>query len=101
MKAELKLDCSICGVEDITIDINIKGKKLPFFKEISEKGKEQGWHIGKNCYCPECQQSIKDHCSNCEYYEGNKSMGASICRRDGSFTTPGDSCEHHKAYIKE
>ena len=98
MNVELKLDCDKCGIEDITLDMTIKGKITPSFKDISSKGKEQGWHIGRNCYCPACNRTITTRCNTCEYYEGNKSMGSPICRRDGEFATPLDSCEYHKSF---
>jgi hypothetical protein len=98
MNIEIKIDCEKCGIEDITLDMRIKAKITPSLKEISAKGKEQGWHIGRNCYCPECNQEITARCNTCENYEGNKSMGSSICRKDGKFTTPLDTCKYHKPF---
>lgn len=98
MKAELKFDCEKCAIEDITIDITINGKNMPMFKEIRNKAKEQNWHIGRNCYCPDCNSDITVRCNTCENYEGNKSMGSSICRIDGKFTTPMDTCDNHKPF---
>lgn len=97
MKAELKLDCHEC-IEDLSIDITIKGKAMPAFSEIMRAAQEQGWRIGRNCYCPSCYQALPAHCNTCEHYEGNKSMGAPICRRDGGFAALTDYCEHHRSF---
>ena len=97
MKAELKLDCQKC-IDDISLEITIKGKTMPTFNEIMKAAQEQGWHIGRDCYCSSCYQFLPAHCDTCEHYEGNKSIGAPVCRRDGNFATPTDYCEHHQPF---
>ena len=97
MNAILKLDCKCC-IEDITLDITLKGKTMTSVKEIRGKAQKQGWHLGRDCYCPSCYQSLPAHCNTCEYYEGNKSMGAPICRRDDNFALPTDFCGHHSPF---
>ena len=97
MKAELRLDCKCC-IEDISLDITIKGKTITPVRDIREKAQKQGWHLGRDCYCPSCYQALPAHCNTCEHYEGNKSMGAPICRRDGEFALPTDYCEYHQPF---
>lgn len=95
MKAELKFECKSC-IEDLFIDIDITGNILPTMATIKAKAIGSGWHIGRDCYCPKCLSQLTEHCNTCYYFEGNKSMGSMICRRDGEFTLSDDYCEHHK-----
>lgn len=95
MKATLQLECKNC-IEDLFIDIDIISNKLPTMSTIRAKAQGSGWSIGRDCYCPECLSKLTDKCSTCDYFEGNKTMGSSICRRDGKFTTANDYCTHHK-----
>ena len=95
MKAEIKFECKKC-INDITLDITIVGKTMPSISKVRESANLQGWSIGRDCYCPSCLRELPAHCSTCEHFEGNKSMGASICRRDGNFTTNTDYCDHHE-----
>lgn len=97
MKAELKLDCRKC-IDDLSLEIAIKGKSMPTFGDIMRAVQEQGWRIGRDCYCPSCYQALPAHCDTCEHYEGNKSMGSPVCRRDGNFAAPTDYCEHHQPF---
>lgn len=97
MKAELKINCTACGIEDITIDLTIKGRTMPSFTEIRKAGLEQGWHIGRDCYCPKCYHTIEKSCDTCCNFEGNKTMGKYLCLVDGEFATPGDYCPNYIA----
>lgn len=97
MKAELKLDCSEC-IEDISLDVTIRGKVMPTFREVMGAAQEKGWRIGRDCYCPSCYQALPAHCNTCAEYEGNKSMGSPVCRRDGNFAAPTDYCKHHRPF---
>lgn len=94
MNAELKINCRNC-MEDITLDVEIQGKTMPSFKTVMDNAIEQGWKIGRDCYCPDCYSKLPAHCDTCDHFEGNKIMGAYICRRDGKFACPTDYCEHH------
>ena len=94
IKTHLTVECKNC-IEDITIDLETYGKIFPDFSQIRYKLKEQGWLFGRDCYCPECSKALPATCSTCEHYEGNKSMGAPLCRLDGKFATSEDYCEHH------
>lgn len=97
MNAELQLFCKCC-IKDLTLDITINGNKVTSIKDIREMAEEQGWLVGRDCYCPSCYQALPAHCRTCEHYDGNKSMGAAICRNDGNFALPGDWCEQHKPF---
>ena len=97
MKAELKFDCRNC-IDDITINIRLDGRSLPTMQEIRDIAIQRGWRIGKDCYCPNCLRELPAHCNTCEHFEGNKSMGSSLCRLDGSFTTANDYCTEHKPF---
>lgn len=97
MKAELKLECKNC-IDDLVIEIDSLGKELPTMKQIREEASKQGWTIGRDCYCPDCFLELPAHCSSCEDFEGNKSMGASVCRRDSKFTTANDYCKYHRCF---
>ena len=95
MKAQLKFDCKNC-IDDITIDVTTNGKTMTSLKEIRDAARKQSWSIGRDCYCPTCSKALPASCSTCEHFEGNKSMGSSICRIDGNFTTASDYCTHHE-----
>lgn len=97
MNAILKFECKNC-IDDIELDITTNGKSLPPMRDVREQAQKKGWHIGRDCYCPACYQALPAHCDTCEHYEGNKSMGAPICRRDGEFAAPTDYCEHHQRF---
>lgn len=84
MKATLQLECKNC-IEDLFIDIDIIGNKLPTMSTIRAKAQGSGWSVGRDCYCPECLSKLTDKCSTCDYFEGNKTMGASYCRRYNSY----------------
>lgn len=98
MKAQLVLNCNGC-FEDTSLEITIKGKTMPLFSDIMKEAQKQGWRIGRDCYCPSCYEALPAHCDTCMNYEGNKSMGAPVCRRDGAFATPTDFCKHHQPYV--
>ena len=95
IKTHLTVECKNC-IEDITIDLETYGKHFPDSSTIRHKLKERGWSFGRDCYCPSCYKALPAHCSTCEHYEGNKSMGAPICRLDGEFSLPTDYCEHYE-----
>lgn len=97
MKAELKFDCKNC-IDDITIDVEFVGKTMTDFTKIRGMAYQQGWSIGRDCYCPSCYANLPSHCGTCEHFEGNKSMGGLRCRRDGNFTTSYDYCEHYQPF---
>lgn len=97
MKAELKLDCSTC-IDDISLELNIKGNSMPTFSEIMRSAKSHGWRLGRDCYCPSCYQTLSAHCETCRLYEGNKTMGSPVCCRDGNFAAPSDYCKHHQPF---
>ena len=92
MKAELRLECKNC-IEDITLDVAIDGKYMTPMRTIREMAFKQGWHLGRDCYCPACLKALPNHCDNCAHYEGNKTMCSPGCRKDGKFTLGGDYCE--------
>lgn len=93
MKAQVTIDCKNC-FDDVTVDVEFKGKSL-IARDVFTKVRQKGWFIGRDCYCPDCFSKLPDHCSTCTHFEGNKSMGACICRLDGMFTTSMDYCNNH------
>lgn len=96
IKAQLTVECKNC-IEDISIELDIDGgKKFPVCSSIRSKLQEHGWSFGRDCYCPECVKALPAHCATCEHYEGNKSMGAPVCRLDGKFAIPTDYCSCYK-----
>lgn len=95
MNATIEFACKNC-VDGISFDIEIDGKNMPSLRDFTEKAREQGWHFGRDCYCPDCYSELPAHCNTCEHYEGNKSMGAPVCRRDNKFAAPTDCCDYHK-----
>jgi hypothetical protein len=104
MNIALKFECSHCPEDEKSeaiIRIETDGKTLPTMREIREKLKEYRWVAGRDCYCPTCYSTLTAHCSDCEFYEGNKVMGAPICLKDGKFAAPTDYCKNHKSFRKE
>lgn len=93
IKATLKLECKRC-IEDLDIELEFKGKSFPPIKDTRKKASEQGWSLGKYCYCPSCLKSLPGCCSLCTHWEGNKSMGSYICRLDGEFAIETDYCDN-------
>ena len=94
MKAEIKFECKNC-VEDLTLEITVK-QGLPAMSTIREEARKRGWSIGRDCYCPECLSNLPARCETCEHFEGRKSMGSPLCRRDCKFTTANDFCSRHE-----
>lgn len=95
MKAQLVFECKNC-INDIAIEITIEGKNMPTLGTIREKAQQEGWSIGRDCYCPSCLRQLPAHCDTCEHFEGYKSMGSFFCRKECCFTTPYDYCKHHR-----
>jgi hypothetical protein len=96
MRLTVSFECKNC-LGDLLLSKEIQGKNMPDMKNLRDEAQKEGWMLGRDCYCPDCYKLLPAHCNTCEHYEGNKCMGAPICRKDGKFATPTDYCDCYKS----
>lgn len=97
MKVILGFDCDHC-IDDLSLEFSVSGKHLPTMREVRAEADKVGWKIGARVFCPTCYAKLPAHCDTCEYYEGNKTMGAPYCRKRKCFVCPTDYCEDHNGF---